>query len=165
MNRIHVFHGVNLHLLGQREPDIYGRITLDEVNGRLIETGQTHGFTVECRQTNYEGELVDWITKLTPVDFLILNPGAWTHTSYALYDAIKGVSVPALEVHLSNIYARESFRSHSVIAGACVGQISGLGTDSYFLALAYALEFQKYRQKERNSNHEAGKDSPETGRE
>jgi 3-dehydroquinate dehydratase-2 len=165
MNRIHVFHGVNLHLLGQREPDIYGKTTLDEVNRRLIETGQTHGFTVDCRQTNHEGELVDWITELTPSDFLILNPGAWTHTSYALYDAIKGVSVPALEVHLSNIYARESFRSHSVIAGACVGQISGLGTDSYFLALAYALEFQKYRQKERNINNEAGKDSPEIGRE
>jgi len=165
MNSIHVFHGVNLHLLGQREPDIYGRTTLDEVNCRLMETGQAHGFNVDCRQTNHEGELVDWITELTPSDFLILNPGAWTHTSYALYDAIKGVSVPALEVHLSNIYARESFRSHSVIAGACVGQISGLGTDSYFLALAYALEFQKYRQKERNSNHEAGQDSPEAGRE
>lgn len=162
MNTIYVFHGVNLHLLGQREPDIYGRTNLEQVNQKLIGMGKDNGYAIECRQTNHEGELVDWITSLKPSDFLILNPGAWTHTSYALYDTIKGVQVPAVEVHLSNIYARESFRSHSVIAGACLGQISGLGTDSYFLALAYALEFQKYRQNEGALENEAGEGTPET---
>lgn len=148
MNKIYVFHGVNLHLLGVREPDIYGTTSLEELNKKMTAMGEDNALTVECRQTNYEGQLVDWITELTSSDFLIINPGAWTHTSYAIYDSIKGVNVPALEVHISNIHAREGFRSHSVIAGACLGQISGLGTDSYLLALAYAVEFQKYRQKE-----------------
>ncbi|NLI91865.1 MAG: type II 3-dehydroquinate dehydratase [Peptococcaceae bacterium] len=146
MNKIYVLHGVNLHLLGVREPEIYGKTSLAELNQKLLTMGSENRIQVECRQTNHEGEMVDWITSLKPSNFLILNPGAWTHTSYALHDAIKGVNVPALEVHLSNIYARESFRAHSVVAGACIGQISGLGTDSYLLALAYAVEFQKYRQ-------------------
>ncbi|RNC29277.1 MAG: 3-dehydroquinate dehydratase [Candidatus Dichloromethanomonas elyunquensis] len=154
MSMICVLHGVNLHLLGTREPDIYGGTSLEELNQKLIIMGRENQLDVECRQTNHEGEMVDWITGLTPADFLILNPGAWTHTSYALFDAIKGVNVPALEVHLSNIYAREGFRAHSVVAGACVGQISGLGTDSYLLALAYAVEFQKYRQPKGDENTE-----------
>ncbi|UWG95726.1 type II 3-dehydroquinate dehydratase [Dehalobacter sp. DCM] len=162
MDTIYVFHGANLHLLGQREPEIYGRTSLDHVNEKLLGMGKSNGIGVECRQTNHEGDLIDWITHLKPSNFLILNPGAWTHTSYALYDAIKGVQVPAIEVHLSNIYARESFRSHSVIAGACLGQISGLGTDSYFLALAYALEYQKYRQKEGAAKNEVGEGTSET---
>ncbi|MGI6449537.1 MAG: type II 3-dehydroquinate dehydratase [Desulfitobacteriia bacterium] len=145
---IYVFHGVNLNLLGRREPEIYGRTSLADLNTKLETMGRENGITVECRQTNHEGEMVDWIGELEPSDFLIINPGAWTHSSYAIYDAIKGVNVPALEVHLSNIYAREGFRAHSLIAGACLGQISGLGTDSYLLALAYALEFQKYRQQD-----------------
>jgi 3-dehydroquinate dehydratase-2 len=145
--KIYVFHGVNLHLLGVREPEIYGKTDLGELNSRMTKMGIDNEITVECRQTNHEGEMIDWITELKPTDFLIINPGAWTHSSYALYDALKGVKVPALEVHISNIYAREGFRSHSLLAGACLGQISGLGTDSYLLALAYAIEFQKYRQK------------------
>lgn len=145
MSKIYVFHGVNLHLLGVREPEIYGRTRLEDLDARMAKMGADNGLEVECRQTNHEGVMVDWITECSPDDFLILNPGAWTHSSYALYDAIKGVNIPALEVHISNIYAREGFRSHSVVAGACLGQISGLGTDSYLLALAYALEFQKYR--------------------
>jgi len=148
MRKVYVFHGVNLHLLGTREPEIYGTKTLAELNAKLEEMGKENGLEVECRQTNCEGEMVDWITRLKPDDFLILNPGAWTHSSYALYDAIKGVNVPTIEVHISNIYAREGFRGHSVIAGACLGQISGLGTDSYLLALAYGLEYQKYYQNE-----------------
>lgn len=163
MNNIYVFHGVNLHLLGQREPDIYGQTSLDELNLKLTRMGTDHGISVECRQTNHEGEMVDWITALSSTDFLIINPGAWTHSSYALSDSIKGVKVPTLEVHISNIYAREGFRAHSLIAPACLGQISGLGTDSYLLALAYALEFQKYRQQEGNTKNEAGKNSPEVG--
>jgi len=154
MNKIYVFHGVNLHLLGVREPDIYGRTSLADLDQKIAAMAADNGMEVECRQTNHEGEMVDWITSLHPSDFLIINPGAWTHTSYALYDAIKGVSVPALEVHISNIYAREGFRSHSVIAGACLGQISGLGTDSYLLAMAYAIEFQKYRQQKGVENSE-----------
>ena len=90
---------------------------------------------------------------MKPDDFLILNPGAWTHSSYAIYDTLKAVNVPTIEVHISNIYAREEFRSKSLIAGACLGQISGLGTDSYLLALAYAIEFQKYRESERTKNN------------
>jgi 3-dehydroquinate dehydratase-2 len=154
MGKIYVFHGVNLHLLGVREPDIYGRTSLEDLNNRLKKMAEDNQLAIECRQTNHEGQLVDWITELKPTDFLILNPGAWTHTSYAIFDAIKGVNVPALEVHISNIYAREGFRSHSVIAGACLGQISGLGTDGYLLALAYAVEFQQYRQNEGVENAE-----------
>ncbi len=148
MGGIYIFHGVNLHLLGVREPGVYGNTSLDELNNKLMAMAETNGASITCRQTNSEGELIDWITSLNAQDFLILNPGAWTHTSYAIYDAIKGVQIPTLEVHISNIYAREGFRSHSVIAGACLGQISGLQTDSYFLALAYALEFQKFRNAE-----------------
>lgn len=148
MGKIYVFSGVNLHLLGVREPEIYGKVSLADLNSRILTMGKDNGVEVECRQTNHEGVMVDWITELDPSDFLILNPGAWTHSSYALYDAVKGVKVPALEVHISNIYAREGFRSQSLIAGACLGQISGLGTDSYLLAVAYAIEFQKYRQNE-----------------
>lgn len=145
MGSIYVFHGVNLHLLGTREPDIYGKMTLEEINKKIMYMAEQNSQKVECRQTNHEGEMIDWITELQADDFLIINPGAWTHSSYAIFDAIKGVGVPALEIHLSNIYARESFRSHSLIAGACMGQISGLGSDSYLLALAYAVEFQRFR--------------------
>lgn len=158
--KIYVFHGVNLHLLGVREPEIYGRTSLAELNARMVTIGKENGIEVECRQTNHEGEMIDWITTLSPDDFLIINPGAWTHTSYAIFDAIKGVNVPSLEVHISNIHAREEFRTHSLIAGACLGQISGLGTDSYLLALAYGVEFQKYRQ---NKRQQEGTETSEIG--
>ncbi|ADY56216.1 3-dehydroquinate dehydratase [Syntrophobotulus glycolicus DSM 8271] len=154
MGSIYVFHGVNIHLLGTREPEIYGKMTLEEINQKIRFMAEQNSQKVECRQTNHEGVMVDWITALNPDDFLIINPGAWTHSSYALFDAIKGVGVPALEVHLSNIYARETFRAHSVIAGSCMGQISGLGSDSYLLALAYALEFQRFRDHEGIKNEE-----------
>lgn len=154
MEKIFVFHGVNLHKLGIREPEFYGATGLDELNAKIIAMGAENGFQIECRQTNHEGEMVDWITDLGPDDFLILNPGAWTHTSYALFDAIKAVKVPVIEVHISNIYAREGFRANSVTAGACLGQISGLGTDSYLLALAYGLEYQKFRQKKGDEDSE-----------
>lgn len=148
MSKIYIFHGVNLHLLGVREPEIYGKMNLEDLNAKMIAMGNENNLMIECRQTNHEGIMVDWITELKSTDFLILNPGAWTHSSYALYDAIKGVNIPTLEVHISNIYAREGFRAHSLVAGACLGQISGLGTDGYLLALAYAIEFQKYRRNE-----------------
>ena len=153
IGKVYVFHGVNLNVLGKREPDIYGRTSLEELNNKIITMAKENNINVECRQTNHEGELIDWICQLKPDDFLILNPGAWTHTSYAIYDTLKAVNVPTIEVHISNIYAREEFRSKSLIAGACLGQISGLGTDSYLLALAYAIEFQKYRESERTKNN------------
>jgi 3-dehydroquinate dehydratase-2 len=102
--------------------------------------GAAAGVELVCRQTNFEGEMAGWIAELGAEDFLILNPGAWTHTQYSLYDAIRGAGVPALEVHLSNIHARESFRARSVVAPACVGQICGLGAAGYYLAMTYALE-------------------------
>lgn len=140
-------HGPNLNLLGLREPEHYGSRTLAEINQEVVSTAKLVGINVECRQTNHEGVLLDWIQALTTDDFLILNPGAWTHTSYAIRDAIRGVMVPTLEVHLSNIHAREAFRANSVIAPVCVGQVTGLGADGYVLAMRYAIEYQDRRKK------------------
>lgn len=142
MAGIWVFHGPNLNLLGLREPEHYGSRTLAEINEEVLETANLAGIKAECRQTNYEGDLIDWIQALTSDDFLILNPGAWTHTSYAIRDAIRAVRVPTVEVHLSNIHAREAFRANSVIAPVCVGQVSGLGADGYLLAMRYAVHYQ-----------------------
>ncbi|MDR0433660.1 MAG: 3-dehydroquinate dehydratase [Gracilibacteraceae bacterium] len=140
MGKIAVLHGINLQTLGRREPDIYGRVTLEAINSRLRRMGREAGVEVDCRQTNCEGEMAGWIAELDPDDFLIINPGAWTHTHYSIPDAIRAAGTPALEVHLSNIGARESFRARSVVAPACLGQICGLGAGSYYLAMNYALE-------------------------
>ena len=142
MAGIWVFHGPNLNLLGLREPEHYGSRTLAEINEEVLAVANQAGLNAECRQTNHEGDLLNWIQALTPADFLILNPGAWTHTSYAIRDAIHGVRVPTVEVHLSNIHAREAFRTHSVIAPVCIGQISGLGAEGYVLAMRYAIDYQ-----------------------
>jgi 3-dehydroquinate dehydratase-2 len=139
---IWVFNGPNLNLLGLREPEHYGSLTLAEIEQNVSAVANEAGFSVIFRQTNHEGDLLDWIQALTSDDFLIVNPGAWTHTSYAIRDAIRAVRVPTVEVHLSNIHAREAFRTNSVIAPVCVGQISGLGADGYVLAVRYAIEFQ-----------------------
>lgn len=138
---IWVFNGPNLNLLGLREPEHYGTRTLAEINQDVSEVAEQAGIKAECRQTNHEGDLLDWIQALTSDDFLILNPGAWTHTSYAIRDAISSVKVPVLEVHLSNIHAREAFRANSVIAPVCIGQISGLGAEGYVLAMRYAIDY------------------------
>ncbi|MDR1961070.1 MAG: 3-dehydroquinate dehydratase [Gracilibacteraceae bacterium] len=148
MGKIAVLHGINLQLLGRREPAVYGRTTLAEIDARLRQMGEAAGVEVYCRQTNYEGEFVEWIAELGTEDFLILNPGAWTHTQHSIYDAIKGTGTPAIEVHLSNIHAREAFRAQSVVAGACAGQICGLGEDSYYLAMNYALKRVRPEQKD-----------------
>ncbi len=145
MASIWVFHGPNLNLLGVREPEHYGSRTLAEINQEVLATANQVGITAECRQTNQEGDLLDWIQALTSDDFLILNPGAWTHTSYAIRDAIRAVGVPTVEVHLSNIHAREAFRANSVIAPVCIGQVSGLGADGYVLAMRYAIDYQDRR--------------------
>ena len=147
MASIWVFHGPNLNLLGLREPEHYGSHTLAEINQEVVALASQVGIHVECRQTNHEGDLIDWIHALTEDDFLILNPGAWTHTSYAIRDAIRGIKVATVEVHLSNIHAREAFRANSVIAPVCIGQVSGLGADGYVLAMRYAIDYQERRKK------------------
>lgn len=134
-------------MLGLREPEHYGARTLSEINQEVMDLANEVGINAECRQTNHEGNLIDWIQGLTSEDFLILNPGAWTHTSYAIRDAISAVKVPTVEVHLSNIHAREAFRANSVMAPVCIGQVSGLGAEGYVFAMRYALDYQGRRGK------------------
>ena len=135
-----VLNGPNLNMLGTREPEIYGADTLDDIAGRLTERGKELGFAVDVRQSNHEGHLVDWIQESRDwgVKAILLNAGALTHTSVALYDAIKAVDVPVIEVHLSNPLAREDFRHASFVGRAARGTISGFGAMSYMLALEAA---------------------------
>lgn len=134
--RVLALHGPNLNLLGRREPGIYGATTLAEIDASLIAAGSRLGASVECKQSNHEGVLVDAIhAALGERDGLLINPGAYTHTSVALRDAIAAVALPTVEVHLSNIHCREAFRQHSYIAPVALGQISGFGSDSYRLGL------------------------------
>jgi 3-dehydroquinate dehydratase-2 len=136
MLKILVLHGPNLNLLGTREPTIYGAITLEELNSSLIKLGKELGVSIESRQSNVEGELVNWIQEAKQrFDGLVFNPAAYTHTSIALRDAIVGVGIPMVEVHLSNIHRRESFRRRSYLASVALGQISGFGPQSYLLGL------------------------------
>lgn len=139
--RILILHGPNLNLLGTRQPEIYGRWTLAEINDMLIEQAQRTNTELRIMQSNHEGALLDAIhdARLWGQGILI-NPGALTHSSYALRDAIAAVGLPAVEVHLSNIHAREEFRHHSLIAPVCLGQISGFGWRSYRLGLAALLD-------------------------
>ncbi len=139
--KILVLHGPNLNLLGKREPAVYGSRTLDELNRDLINLAERLGVEITCRQSNHEGELID-ILHHAAVEFaaVVFNPGAYSHYSFALHDAVLSIEIPTVEVHLSNIYAREDFRNHSVIAPAAAGQISGLGVSGYFLALRAAVE-------------------------
>lgn len=129
-------HGPNLNLLGLREPHIYGSTTLDDVNNLLYQEGKELGVEVTCWQSNHEGVLVDAIQQaLGKHQGIIINAGAYTHTSVAIRDALSGVKIPTVEVHLSNIYQREEFRHHSYIAAVAIGQISGFGANSYLLGL------------------------------
>jgi 3-dehydroquinate dehydratase II len=136
-----VLHGPNLNLLGKRQPEIYGRLTLQQVNAQIRALAKRLGLDVEVRQSNSEGELVTWIQE-APKKFsaIILNPAAYTHTSIALRDAISAVEIPTVEVHISNIHKREEFRKHSFVAEAAVGQITGFGVQSYLLGLRAAAE-------------------------
>ncbi|HEY3416878.1 MAG TPA: type II 3-dehydroquinate dehydratase [Armatimonadota bacterium] len=143
MHKVYVIHGPNLNLLGQREPDVYGSTTLDEINRLLGELAEELRLELRTYQSNGEGEIVTAIQQAVEwADALIINAGAYTHTSVAIADAIKGVRLPAIEVHLSNVFARESFRHHSYLSGVCVGQICGFGANSYLLALRAIAEFQ-----------------------
>lgn len=134
--RVQVLHGPNLNLLGRREPEIYGSVTLDAINNMLKAEAETLGIELRDAQSNSEGELVSAIQEAeTWADAMILNPASYTHTSVALRDAVAAAPFPVVEVHISNVYAREEFRHHSFIAPVAAGQISGFGVDSYRLAL------------------------------
>jgi 3-dehydroquinate dehydratase II len=135
--RVLVLSGPNLHRLGKREPEIYGRQTLQEIHDRLGDEADALGAEVECRQSNHEGTLIDWVGEAQEEGFagIVINPGAYTHTSYALYDALLAAGIPSIEVHLSNPEAREPFRRHSCTAPACLGKVAGFGANSYVLGL------------------------------
>ena len=134
--KILVLHGPNLNLLGTREPHLYGRETLKDINGAIATLANELGISVECRQSNIEGELVTWIQEASGhYHGLVMNPAAYTHTSVALRDAVVAVGIPFIEVHLSNIHTRETFRRRSYLAPVAVGQISGFGVNSYLLGL------------------------------
>ena len=136
MQKITVIHGPNLNLLGRREPEVYGTVTLEEINQSLRELAHELRQELRIFQSNSEGEIVSTIHDAGQwAHGLVINAGAYTHTSLAIADAIQGVRLPAVEVHLSNIYARESFRHHSFISRVCIGQICGFGLQSYLLAL------------------------------
>ncbi|WP_020410346.1 type II 3-dehydroquinate dehydratase [Hahella ganghwensis] len=141
MASILVIHGPNLNLLGTREPEIYGSETLDDINLRLTQQAKTQGHHLLTLQSNAEYELIDRIheAKREGVDFIIINPAAFTHTSVAIRDALLGVGIPFVEVHLSNVHAREAFRHHSYFSDIAIGVICGLGSQSYDLALQAAI--------------------------
>ncbi len=138
--KILFLNGPNLNLLGQREPEIYGRTSLADIEAKVRDRARKLKVTVEFRQSNFEGELVAWIQQAKgEFDVIVLNAAAYTHTSVALRDAITAIGVPTIEIHLSNIHAREEFRHKSLIAAVCRGQIMGFGANSYILALEASI--------------------------
>jgi 3-dehydroquinate dehydratase-2 len=141
VNTVLIIHGPNLNLLGMREPEIYGRLTLDDINRNLNRQAEKVGVNISFFQSNAESALIDRIqlTMTDGTDFIIINPAAYTHTSVAMRDALAAVKLPFIEVHLSNIFSRESFRHHSYFSDMAVGVVSGLGAKGYELALDYAL--------------------------
>ena len=138
MKKICVIHGPNLNFTGVREPGIYGTQTLDSINQMIVENGKDLDFDIDTFQSNYEGAIIDKIQQCynERYDGIVINPGAFTHYSYAIRDAISSVNIPVIEVHLSNIHTREEFRHKSVTAPSCVGQICGFGQQSYVLGLS-----------------------------
>lgn len=141
MPRVLVLNGPNLNLLGEREEDVYGKTTLEDIESALEKQGAEAGIDVEFFQSNHEGELIDWIHAARGrFDAIIINPGALTHYSFALQDALRAVRLPVIEVHISNIYAREPWRHQSVIAPVACGQITGFGAFGYTLALSAACQ-------------------------
>ena len=144
MTAILLINGPNLNLLGQREPATYGSATLAEIEGQLVNQASAAGATLVAFQSNAEHEILDRIhkAKASGIDFIIINPGALTHTSIALRDALLGVAIPFIEVHLSNVHAREAFRQHSYLSDIAVGVITGLGRQGYAFALQAALAIE-----------------------
>lgn len=142
MKNVLVLHGPNLNLLGTREPDVYGRVTLDEINAKLTAQAQAKGAKLVHFQSNTEGDLIVRVQQAQAdgTEFIIINPAAFTHTSVAIRDALAAVAIPFVEVHLSNVFAREAFRKESYFSDIAVGVISGLGATGYELALQFALQ-------------------------
>ncbi len=142
MRRLLVLHGPNLNLLGTREPEVYGRVTLAEIDAALVARAQQAGVELATFQSNHEGQLVDRVqaARAESVEFILINPAAYTHTSVALRDALAGVGIPFIEVHLSNVHRREPFRHHSYFSDQAEGVICGLGWRGYLYALEFALE-------------------------
>ncbi len=141
MKTILVLHGPNLNLLGTREPDVYGRTTLDEINAHLMQFAEKRGARLACFQSNAEAALIDRVqqARTDGTNFIVINPAAFTHTSVALRDALAAVAIPFIEVHLSNVFAREAFRKESFFSDLAIGVISGLGAAGYEFAVQYAL--------------------------
>ena len=140
--KILVLNGPNLNLLGTREPEVYGTLTLEKINEELLKYAKELGAEIEFFQSNVEGEIVNAIQAARQnCAGIVINPAAYTHTSVAIRDAISAVALPAVEIHISNVYAREEFRKHSLIAPVCVGQIAGFGLDSYKLAMLALVKF------------------------
>jgi 3-dehydroquinate dehydratase-2 len=143
MQKILVIHGPNLNLLGKRKVEVYGNMDLEKINKEIKKFAEKNQLDVEIIQSNEEGEIVEAIHKAQNYSAIVINPGGYTHTSVAIRDAIEAVEIPTVEVHLSNIYAREDFRHTSMIAPVCKGQISGLGWFGYILALEYLKKGKK----------------------
>ncbi|MGA8148852.1 MAG: type II 3-dehydroquinate dehydratase [Gallionellaceae bacterium] len=143
MKNLLVLHGPNLNLLGTREPEIYGRLTLDEINNKLVNLAKSNGANLAHFQSNAESALVERIQQARQdgTDFIIINPAAFTHTSVALRDALAAVGIPFIEIHLSNVFAREAFRRESFFSDIAVGIISGLGATGYELSVQYAIQY------------------------
>jgi 3-dehydroquinate dehydratase II len=141
MKNLLVLHGPNLNLLGSREPEVYGRVTLEEINARLTKLAEMHHARLTCFQSNAEALLVERVQSASAdgTEFIIINPAAYTHTSVALRDALAAVAIPFIEVHLSNVFAREAFRKESFFSDLAIGVISGLGAAGYEFAVQYAL--------------------------
>ena len=160
--KLQVLHGPNLNLLGTREPAHYGATTLAEIDAELARRARARGAEVRCAQSNIEGELIDLIQRARGwADAIVINPGAYSHTSVGIRDAIDAVAIPAIEVHLSNIYAREAFRHESLTAARCVGVISGFREQSYYLALDAALD---HVESTRRSHGQAAQTKPRNRR-
>ena len=141
MPKVLLINGPNLNLLGSREPEIYGSTTLMEIEKKVASTLREHGIDCESFQSNSEGEIIDWLHNNRRADFLLFNPGALSHTSVGLRDAVLGVEIPFIEIHLSNVHKREEFRHHSYFSDIAIGALSGLGVKGYLLAAEFAVDY------------------------